>query len=133
MPIFGCMPFGCYTGYSNYDSGFSGAMFGLGAATSILNGVANGLKAKNNGADDAQAALVGMGTASLGLSNSAMGYAWDNATHTYWGSSTAGLANCSLYNSINFGFAPYMTMPWMCSPMMYTPVMPFGCGCSFIA
>ena len=100
---------GCYCGF---DSGISNAIMGLQIATAGINGISNGIRARNNGATPEQAAFCGLTTATVGTSNALIGNAINHGTHSYFGTLFSSFSpGVSLFApSFGFGYNPMASM-----------------------
>ena len=83
-----------------FNPGISNAIMGLQIATAGINGISNGIRARNNGATPEQAAFCGLTTATVGTSNALIGNAVNHGTHSYFG---------TLFSSFSPGVNPYPT------------------------
>ncbi len=90
-----------------FNPGISNAIMGIQIATAGINGISNGIRARNNGATPEQAAFCGLTTATVGTSNALIGNAINHGTHSYFG---------TLYSS----FSPGVNL--------YAPTWDFGFG-----
>lgn len=113
----------CYCGF---NPGVSNALMGLQMFTAGMNGISNGIQARNNGATPQQAAFCGMSTAFTGAGNAILGNAINQGTHTYWGTAMSSFAP-----GVNNFANPFMGNPFMNPFMMNTFCSPFSFGCGW--
>ena len=122
---------GCYCGF---NSGISNAIMGLQIATAGINGISNGIRARNNGATPSQAAFCGLTTATVGTSNALIGNAVNHGTHSYYGTLFSAFSPGVNLNTspFTFGYNPFIStlaMTALATPFVYgSCYQPFGFG-----
>ena len=122
-----------------FNPGISNAIMGIQMVTAGINGVASGLRARNNGATPAQAAFCGLTTATVGTTNALLGNAINHGTHSYYGTLISSLSPGISWYQPTFGLdlgsgLGYNPFSFLAFSAMAAPLTfgyygnPFGCG-----